>query len=82
MPSSTVRTGTKVATSEPVTLSPGAWMQLNGFLSKWKVENGYVRVERVDGTAPFLAYAVVNDGSVPGKGTGDGSFVEMSTNAP
>ncbi|MBK9087998.1 MAG: hypothetical protein IPL90_02695 [Holophagales bacterium] len=75
-------TGAKVATSEPVTLSPGAWMQLNGFLSKWEVENGYVRVERVDGTAPFLAYAVVNDGSVPGKGTGDGSFVEMSTNAP
>ncbi len=74
--------GAKVATSEPIPLSPGAWMQLNGFLSKWKVENGYVRVERVDGTAPFLAYAVVNDGGIPGKGTGDGSFVEMSTNAP
>lgn len=75
-------TGTKVATSEPLTLWPGAWTQLNGVLSAWHVENGYVRVERVDGTAPFLAYAVVNDGGAPGKGTGDGSFVEMSTNAP
>ncbi|MBK9967055.1 MAG: hypothetical protein IPP07_20115 [Holophagales bacterium] len=75
-------TGAKVATSDPVTLGPGAWTQRNGFLSKWHLENGYVRVERVDGTAPFLAYAVVNDGGIPGKGTGDGSFVEMSTNAP
>ena len=75
-------TGMKVGTSEPVTLGPGAWMQLNGVLARWKVENGYIRVERVDGTAPFLAYAVVNDGGIPGKGTGDGSFVEMSTNTP
>ena len=81
-PSSTAPPERRSATSEPITLAPGAWTQLNGFLSKWKVENGYVRVERVDGTAPFLAYAVVNDGGVPGKGTGDGSFVEMSTNAP
>ncbi len=75
-------TGTKVGTSEPVTLGPGAWTQLNAVLSKWKVENGYLRIERVEGTAPFLAYAVVNDGGIPGKGTGDGSFVEMSTNTP
>ncbi len=70
-------TGRKVATSEPVTLGAGAWMQLNGVLSKWKVAQGYVKVERIDGTAPFLAYAVVNDGGVPGAGTGDGSYVEM-----
>lgn len=75
-------TGTKVGTSDPVTLGPGAWTQLNAVLSKWKVENGYLRIERVEGTAPFLAYAVVNDGGIPGKGTGSGSFVEMSTNTP
>ncbi|HMM36978.1 MAG TPA: hypothetical protein PKA62_19915, partial [Thermoanaerobaculia bacterium] len=55
----------------------GAWMQINGALSKWKVAQGYVKVERIGGTAPFLAYAVVNDGGVPGAGTGDGSYVEM-----
>jgi hypothetical protein len=70
-------TGRKVATSDPVTLGAGAWMQLNGVLSKWKVAQGYVKVERIAGTAPFLAYAVVNDGGVPGAGTGDGSYVEM-----
>ena len=71
-----------MATSDPVTLSAGAWMQVNGLLSKWRLENGYVRVERVGGTAPFLAYAVINDGGIPARGTGDGSFVEMSTTAP
>ncbi len=70
--------GRKVATSDSVTLGAGAWMQLNGVLSKWKVAQGYVRVERVEGNAPFLAYAVVNDGGMPGAGTGDGSFVEMA----
>ena len=70
-------TGRKVATSDPVTLGAGAWMQLNSVLSKWKVAQGYVKVERIEGTAPFLAYAVVNDGGVPGAGTGDGSYVEM-----
>ena len=70
-------TGRKVATSDPVTLGAGAWMQINGALSKWKVAQGYVKVERIEGTAPFLAYAVVNDGGVPGAGTGDGSYVEM-----
>ncbi len=75
-------TGTRVATSDPVTLAPGAWTQINGVLSNWKLGNGYVRVERIDGAAPFLAYAVVNDGGLPGKGTGDGSFVEMARNAP
>jgi hypothetical protein len=36
----------------------------------------------LSGTAPFLAYAVVNDGAGPGLGTGDGSFVPMAVEAP
>lgn len=69
--------GTPVFTSDPTTLAPGAWLQLNGFLSRWKLASGYVRFERTAGSAPFVVYAVVNDGGAPGAGTGDGSFVEM-----
>ena len=37
-----------------------------------------MRVFRVSGNERFLAYAVVNDGPVPGgAGTHDGSFVPM-----
>lgn len=36
-----------------------------------------VTVMRTSGTAPFLAYAVVNDGARPGEGTGDGAVIGM-----
>lgn len=69
--------GRTAGVSNDVTLGPGAWLQVDRLLSKYGLENGYVRVERVGGTAPFVAYAVLNDGGIPGAGTGDGSFVEM-----
>lgn len=36
---------------------------------------GYARVTRVSGDNPFVAYAVLNDGAVPGARSGDGAWV-------
>ena len=51
-----------------VTLEPGGFHQYSGVLGR--VANGYVKVERVEGTAPFHAYGVIND-----QANSDGSFV-------
>ncbi|MEO8586140.1 MAG: PQQ-dependent sugar dehydrogenase [Acidobacteriota bacterium] len=53
-----------------VSLAPGQWMQLNHVLASAGFTNGWATVERVSGTDPFYAYAVVNDNV-----TGDGAFV-------
>ena len=52
------------------TLPPGGFYQYNGILSMAGFDNGYVKVERVEGTAPFYAYGVINDNF-----NSDGSFV-------
>ena len=49
-------------------LGPGEFHQFSPVLGT--VANGYVRVERVDGKAPFYAYGVIND-----QANSDGSFV-------
>ena len=51
-----------------VTLQPGGFHQYSGLLGT--VTNGYVKVERIDGKAPFYAYGVIND-----QANSDGSFV-------
>ena len=55
-----------------VRLPPGGFVQLNSVLTSegLSLSNGYVRVERVSGKAPFYAYAVIND-----QANSDGSFV-------
>ena len=59
---------------EEVTLEPGGFHQYSGLLGRLEsVEGnrqGYVRVERVEGRAPFYAYGVIND-----QANSDGSFV-------
>ena len=59
---------------EEVTLEPGGFHQYSGLLGVLEsVEGnrqGYVKVERVEGTAPFYAYGVIND-----QANSDGSFV-------
>jgi hypothetical protein len=54
------------------TLSPGELKQISGILTSdgMSLTEGYVRVERVSGRAPYYAYAVIND-----QVTSDGSFV-------
>jgi len=62
-----------------VTLPPGGFTQVSGILVSHglSLSNGYVRVERISGTAPFYAYGVIND-----QANSDGSFVEPVTAAP
>ncbi len=53
-------------------LAPGAFVQFNSILSSTgrSNANGYVRVDRISGSAPYYAYAVIND-----QVSSDGSFV-------
>ena len=44
-----------------LTVTPGEFYQYNGILNEAGFDNGYVKVERVSGTAPFYAYGVIND---------------------
>jgi hypothetical protein len=62
---------------ETIALEPGAWHQYSGFLGNRGVGNGWVRVKRLSGAAPWIAYGVVNDGGAPGERTGDGAYVPM-----
>lgn len=52
------------------TLLPGGFKQFTEVLKGQGIANGYVKVERVSGTAPYYAYAVIND-----QVNSDGSFV-------
>ncbi len=58
-------------------LAARRWHQFNGILSKYArgTTQGYVRVRRISGNNPFLAYGVVNDGGAPGQRSGDGAYV-------
>ena len=53
------------------------WHQINGILSRSSPETrqGYIRIEKVSGENPFLAYGVVNDGGAPGERSGDGAYL-------
>ena len=53
-----------------VSLPPGGFHQYNRILTEAGFGNGYVKVERTEGTAPYYAYGVINDNF-----NSDGSFV-------
>ena len=61
-----------------VTLGPRQFFQLNGVLKTLapSVTNAYARVSVTSGFNPFITYGVVNDGSQPGKRSGDGAFIQ------
>ncbi len=69
-----------VPKGEPLSLSlfPGEWAQPGNFFRNSGVANGWVRVTRMSGTAPWIAYGVVNDGGNAGERTGDGAYVPMT----
>ena len=54
-----------------------SWHQINGILGRSSPETrqGYIRIEKVSGENPFLAYGVVNDGGAPGERSGDGAYL-------
>jgi hypothetical protein len=39
------------------------------------VKNAFIKVTAIDGENPFITYAVLNDGSEPGKRSGDGAYI-------
>ena len=53
------------------------WHQINGILGSYAPETrqGYIRILKVSGQNPFLAYGVVNDGGAPGERSGDGAYL-------
>ena len=53
-------------------LAPGNFFQFSGILSSdgLSLSNGYVRIERISGIAPYYAYGVINDNA-----NSDGSFI-------
>jgi protocatechuate 3,4-dioxygenase beta subunit len=53
-----------------ITLAPGGFFQYSSVLDTAGFSNGYVRVERISGSAPYYAYAVIND-----QANSDGSFI-------
>jgi hypothetical protein len=72
--------GSRVSLIENVTLGLEPWKQLNSILANYAptTQQGYARVSRTKGGSPFIAYAVINDGSAPGERTGDGAFISSS----
>lgn len=64
--------GAPAAVLPDVTLAPGGFQQISGILASngLSLSNGFVRVERVGGSARYVAYAVIND-----QFNSDGSYV-------
>jgi hypothetical protein len=69
--------GVPKGTPASIALGTGYWDQLEKFLRSSGVSNGWVKITRMSGTAPWIAYGVVNDGCNPGERTGDGAYVPM-----
>ncbi|MCY3759126.1 MAG: hypothetical protein OXG96_15510, partial [Acidobacteria bacterium] len=67
-------------TARTVTIEPlpaRHWRQINGILANHArgTRQGYVRIRKISGNNPFLAYGVVNDGGAPRQRSGDGAYV-------
>jgi hypothetical protein len=71
------KSGDPAGPSTVVDLAPGQWAQPSGFFGSARVETGYVWITKISGKAPWSAYGVVNDGSAPGIGTSDGSYLPV-----
>lgn len=73
-------TGKRVNAIQGITLKGKGWMQIGSILAQYApgTSQGYARVTRTGGSNPFIAYAVINDGSRPGERSGDGAFVLSS----
>ena len=59
------------------TVPARGWHQINGILRTHArgIQQGYVRIRKLPGNNPFLAYGVINDGGAPGQRSGDGAFL-------
>ena len=70
-------TGMLVETVVTKAIPARGWHQIDGILLRAGPETrqGYIRIEKVSGENPFLAYGVVNDGGAPGQRSGDGAYL-------
>ncbi len=59
------------------TVGAKQWHQINGILRNYApgTTQGYVRIRKVSGSNPFLAYGVVNDGGIPRQRSDDGAYI-------
>ncbi len=53
------------------------WRQIDSILRDYAAgtTQGYVRIRKISGNNPFLAYGVINDGGIRGERSGDGAFL-------
>ena len=70
-------TGMLVNTVTGLTVAAEGWHQINGILGNYApgTMQGYVRITKISGSNPFLAYGVINDGGAPGQRSGDGAYL-------
>ena len=70
-------TGMLANTVTGLTVAARRWRQNNGILGKYApaTTQGYVRITKISGNNPFLAYGVINDGGAPGERSGDGAYL-------
>lgn len=70
-------TGALAGTKADVSLTSNQWVQIGSVLSEVapSAPHAWAAITRSSGSAPFLAYAVLNDGAGPGLRSGDGAFV-------
>ena len=71
------RAGMLVNTVTGLRVPAGGWRQINSILAGYAPETrqGYVRITKISGNNPFLAYGIINDGGAPGQRSGDGAFL-------
>ena len=72
--------GTLVTTVDDptgLTLPARHWRQINRILAKYApgIRQGYVRIRKISGNNPFLAYGIINDGGSPGQRSDDGAYL-------
>jgi Viral BACON domain len=70
-------TGVLAGKVEGVSVAPKRWTQIGTILAQAAAgtSQAYARITRTAGANPYLAYAVINDGSGPGQRSGDGAFL-------
>ena len=70
-------TGMLANTLTGLTVAAKGWHQINGILGDYApgTTQGYVRISKISGKNPFLAYGIINDGGTPGQRSGDGAYL-------
>ena len=70
-------TGMLVNTVTGLRVPARGWRQINGILEKYApgTTQGYIRIQKIAGNNPFLAYGIINDGGAPGQRSGDGAYL-------